>query len=130
MLSYAWQGMEEAMGRLQRLSSLSGLDSEIEQGADTIATALAEEPAERPGQRYRRTHKLSGGWKRSDARRTGRSVLVDVTNETPYGLWVQGEDQAEVHRGRWKKLKVVGEEKIGAIRARAGAWAVRTWRGG
>lgn len=130
MLSYQWQGMEEAQRRLGALSSLAGFDTELEQGADTIVTALAEEPAERPGQRYIRTHKLSGGWRRSDARRDSRSILVDVTNATAYAPFVQGEDQAEMHRGRWKKLKVVGEEKVGVIRARAGAWAIRTWRGG
>lgn len=130
MLSYAWQGIDEAQARLRALASLSGLDGELEAAGDTIATEARTEPPERAGQRYRRSHRLSGSWKRSNARRGGRSVIVDVTNDTPYGLFVQGDDQAEIHRGRWKKLRTIGDEQRGAIRARVGAWALRTWRGG
>jgi hypothetical protein len=130
MLSYAWQGIEEAQHRLSALAGLAGLDSELETGADTIVTEAQAEPPERPGQRYARSHRLSGAWKRSDARRSSGSVIVDVTNDTPYGLFVQGEDQAEIHRGRWKRLKVIGDEQRGVIRARVQAWAVKTWRGG
>lgn len=130
MLAYQWLGIEEAQRRLSALASLTGLDGELEAGADTIVTEAAIEPPERAGQQYRRSHTLSGSWKRSNARRAGRAIIVDVTNATPYGLFVQGEDQAEIHRGRWKKLRTIGDAQIGAIRARAQAWAIRTWRGG
>lgn len=129
MLSWQWQGIEEAERRLARLASLSGLDTELEIGADEIVAEARQEPPERSGQRYVRTHRLSGSWKRSDARRAGREVMVDVTNDTPYGLFVQGDQQAEIHRGRWKKLRTIGDDKRGAIRAREQAWALKVWRG-
>jgi len=130
MLSYQWQGIDEAIGRLNVLAGLHGLEGELEAAGDAIATEVRTEPAERPNQRYKRSHRLSGSWKRSNARRTGNAVLVDVTNDTPYGLFVQGDDQAEVHQGRWKKLRSIGDEQRGAVRARVQGWALRTWRGG
>ena len=130
MLSYQWQGIEEAERRLGRLASLSGLDGELEAGGDDIVSEARQEPPERPGQRYIRTHKLSRSHRRSDARREGNAVVVDVTNDTPYALFVQGDEQAEIHRGRWKRLRTIGDEKRGAIRAREQAWALRVWRGG
>lgn len=129
MLSYSWQGIEEAQRRIMRLASLSGLESELETGADTIVEEAQIYPPERPGQRYVRKERLKRAWRRGDARRDGGSLVVNVTNDTPYGLFVQGDEQAEIHRGRWKKLRTIGEEKRSAIRARAQAWAIRTWRG-
>lgn len=129
MLSWQFQGIDEAIRRIERLAALSGLDAELEAGADAIVAEARTEPPERPGQRYVRTHRLSGSWKRSDARRAGREVMVDVTNDTPYGLFVQGDQQAEIHRGRWKKLRTIGDERRGAIRAREQAWALKVWRG-
>lgn len=129
MLSYQLQGVEEVLGRLGRLASLSGLEGELEAGADTILTDVRVEPPERPGQRYVRSHRLSGSWRRTNARRSGGAVVLDIENPTEYAPFVQGEEQAAIHRGRWKRLKVVGEEKLPAIRARAQAWATKTWRG-
>lgn len=129
MLSYQWRGIEDAQRRIQALAGLAGLESDLEIGADAIVTEAQIEPPERPGQRYVRSHRLSRSWRRTDARRAGRSVLVDVENPTEYAWWVQGPDQAEVHRGRWKRLKTIGDERLGAIRARVQGWALRTWRG-
>lgn len=129
MLSYQLQGVEEVLGRLGKLASLSGLESELESGADTILADVRVEPPERPGQKYVRSHRLSGSWRRTDARRSGGMVVLDVSNPTEYAPVVQGEEQAPIHRGRWKRLKAVGEEKLPAMRARVGAWALRTWRG-
>lgn len=129
MLSYQWRGMEEAQRRIARLASLDGLAPELEAGADVIVAEARIEPAERPGQRYRRTHRLSGSWRRTDARRGGQAIRVDVENPVEYGPFVQGDDQAETHRGRWRKLKTIGDEQLPALRARVQAWAVRTWRG-
>lgn len=129
-LSYQLQGADVVEQRLAALAGLRGLDSDLEAvGADVVKVAQ-QEPAERPGQRYVRSHRLSGSWRRGDARRAGSQVLVDVTNDTPYGLFVRGDDQAEIHRGRWKKLRAIGEEQRGAMRARVQTWAIRVWRGG
>lgn len=57
-------------------------------------------PAERPGQRYRRTYRLRDGW---GARPTQGGATI--FNRQPYtgfvvGDW-QGGGQAWMHRGRW-----------------------------
>ena len=130
MLSYDWQGIEAAAQRIARLASLSGLESELEAEGDAVVKEAQIYPPERAGQRYRRSEKLKGGWKRSAARRSGGAVEVDVFNPTEYGPFVQGEDQAPVHQGRWKKLKTIGEERRGELRTKVQGWALRVWRGG
>lgn len=130
MLSYEWQGLDAAQQRIAKLASLDGLDAELEAGADPIVTEAQQEPPERPGQRYVRSHRLSGSWKRSEARRSAGMVEVDVTNPTEYGPFVQGEEQAWMHKGRWKTIRRIGEDKLPQIKARVLAWAHRTWRGG
>lgn len=130
MLSYQWQGIEDAMRRIGKLAAMDGLDAELEAAGDTIVSAAQVYPPERPGQRYVRTYQLRGGWKRTAARRSSRTIEVDVDNPVEYGPFVQGEDQAPIHQNRWKRLRAIGDDKRGEIRARVGAWALRTWRGG
>lgn len=128
--SYQWQGLEDALRRVQALAGLHGLESELEATGDDIVQAAQDYPPERPGQRYARQYILRNTWHRGDPQRAGSTIAVDVTNPTAYGPFVMGEDQAEVHRGRWKRLRVIGQEQRGAIRARAQSWALRVWRGG
>ena len=129
MLSYSITGIDDALARIAKLASLSGLESELEATGDAIVTEARVEPPERPQQKYVRSHRLSGSWRRTDARRGGGVIEVDVQNEMEYAPVVQGEDQAPIHRGRWKRLKAIGEEQRSAYRARAAVWAQRTWRG-
>lgn len=129
MLSYQWHGIETVQQRLSALAALRDLEGDLEAGGDEIVTEARVYPPQRPGQRYRRTEDLKRGWRRTDARRDAGALVVDVENPVAYGSFVQGDDQAPVHRGRWKRLKVIGQDQLPAIRARASAWAVRTWRG-
>jgi len=62
---------------------------------------LANEPPERVGQKYRRTHNLQHGWQEADTkwRLPGTAFL---RNPTAYGPYVQDASmQAWMHRGRW-----------------------------
>lgn len=129
MLSYHWQGIEEAIGRVQRLAALEGLESELEAEGDEVVKEAQEYPPERPAQRYARQYILKNSWRRGDALQSGRTVRVDITNVAAHGPYVMGDEQADVHQGRWKKLRTIGEERKGALRARAQRWALRTWRG-
>lgn len=129
MLSYQWQGIEVATQRISALADLRGLDSELEGAGDDIAKVARVYPPERPNQRYIRTFTLQRGWRRSPARRTGGAVEVDVSNPTEYAPDVMGENQKPYFVGRWKRLRQIGEDQRGALRARAQAWALRTWRG-
>lgn len=51
------------------------------------------------GSTYARTGRLGGGWL---ATKTSPSVY-SFENDTDYGGWVVGDDQAFMHRGRWWK---------------------------
>lgn len=129
MLSYTWQGMEEVQRRLSALAGMRGLDTELEAAADDILPTVRAYPPELPNQRYRRTFTLRDAWRRNAARRTGRSVVVDLGNPIEYGPDVMGDNQEPAFRGRWKPLRQIGQEQRGAVRARVQAWALRTWRG-
>lgn len=129
MLSYQWQGIEEAIGRISRLTSLDGLESELEGAADDIIPVLKQYPSERAGQTYVRTYQLRDNWRKGAVQRIVRAVSVNIENPTAYGPFVMGEEQAEIHRGRWPTVRKIADENRGAVRARVGAWVLRTWRG-
>lgn len=125
-----WIGIDDAIARITRLASLAGLESELEAAADEILPDLKTYPPERPGQKYVRTFELRDTWRKSEAQRVVSAVSVNITNPTEYGPFVQGDDQAEVHRGRWSTVKKIADDRRGAVRARVQAWVLRTWRGG
>lgn len=130
MLRYQWQGMDVVQARLEALTDRRGLDSELESSGDVIVKEAQDYPPELPNQRYQRTYNLRDSWRRSQARRTGRSVIVDIDNAMEYGPAVMGENQEPSFKGRWRRLRAIGEAQRGALHARARAWALRTWRGG
>lgn len=124
------QGLDDLRRRMDALTSMRGLEDELEDEGDAVVKAAQDYPPERPGQRYARSYLLRNSWRRADARRQGDSITVDVTNAAPHGPSVMGDEQASVHKGRWKKLRVIGEGRRAAVRARAQSWALRIWRGG
>lgn len=129
-LAYQIQGADVALQRLASLASTRGLDAELESVGDATLPKLRIYPPERAGQRYIRTFRFRDSWRRQGARRAGGGVVVDLGNPTLYGPDLVGDDQAPIHRGRWWKLRAVADEQRGLLRARVGAWALRTWRGG
>jgi hypothetical protein len=101
-----------------------------------VVTALTIYPAERPNQRYQRTYELERGWRSAQPkwRITLREFFVQLTNRVPYVKWVQGEQQAWFHRGRWTKASVIMLEHrdsiANALRRAADKAAQRIARGG
>lgn len=93
------------------------IETEVAVAVERINTAAAErlsnEPPELSGQRYVRTHRLSGEWQNQKPRFvvSGSSKRSVLRNETPYARWVQSrDDQAKVHQGRWPTVEDVQEE--------------------
>ena len=131
MLTFGpWQGIDTVRARLEALAELRGLDTELESEGDLIVQEAQVYPPEKPNQRYIRTFLLRDSWRRKAATRSRGRVTVDVENPVFYSQDVMGENQDLEFRGRWKRLRTIGEGRIGPIRARAQAWALRTWRGG
>jgi hypothetical protein len=126
----AIQGLDDLRRRMDTLTSMRGLEGDLEDEGDAVVKEAQDYPPERPGQRYARSFLLRNSWRRADARRQGDRVTVDVTNAAPHGPSVMGDEQAEIHKGRWKRLRVIGEGRRAAVRARTQAWALRIWRGG
>lgn len=130
LISYTWEGLGEAQARIGRLASLGGLEGELEAEADAILPALKAYPPERAGQKYTRSYRFRDSWNKGQARRTGGGVELDLTNPTPYGPLLVGDNQARMHVDRWWKLRKVAEDRQGELRGRVQRWAIRTWRGG
>ncbi len=66
--------------------------------------SLAAYPAERPGQRYRRTGDLGRGWTSATPRyivRGDGSIDARIENPADYTEDVQGDSQMAIFRGRW-----------------------------
>ena len=124
------QGLDDLRRRMDALTSMRGLECDLEDEGDAVIKEAQEYPPERPGQRYTRSYLLRDSWRRGDAKRSGRRLVVDITNAVAHGPAVMGDEQADIHKGRWKRLRVIGTERAGAVRARAQAWALRVWRGG
>lgn len=86
--------------------------SAIERVMDAARERLSNEPPERPGQRYVRSHRLSGEWQSQKPRFVvaGNSKRSVLRNLTPYARWVQSRaTQAKAHRDRWPTVEGVQE---------------------
>lgn len=71
---------------------------------------LARYPAERPGQRYRRTGRLGRGWTETQERyvvRGGGSIDLILENRVDYVDQVQGDDQGILFIGRWQTVSSI-----------------------
>jgi hypothetical protein len=88
---------------LERLRDISPLAPDMLAAADVVITDARTYPPELPDQRYVRSGDLGDGWDRQISIAGPTLLVVDITNPTPYGPYVQGdEEQAPVHMGRWK----------------------------
>ena len=73
-------------------------------------------PPKRPGQRYKRTYRLQGGWQ---AKPTGNGVMI--SNRQPYAGYVvgdaKGQRQAWMHKGRWYVARTIIDGERPRLRA-------------
>jgi hypothetical protein len=72
--------------------------------ARDIARVMAVYPPERPGSSYVRTGDLGRGWRVEDGRYLEGGYVVTASNAVEYAPWVQGDDQAWMHVGRWDTI--------------------------
>lgn len=85
---------------------------------DRIKRRMEEYPAERPGQRYKRTGKLFYSWGIDPIENAGYMIKNTARgkNGKMYGHYVVGDaygtGQAWMHAGRWKLLRDVVDEEV------------------
>jgi len=72
--------------------------------ARDIAGVMAVYPPQRPGSSYVRTGDLGRGWRVEDGRYLEGGYVVAASNAVEYAPWVQGDDQAWMHVGRWDTI--------------------------
>ena len=113
------EGLAELVRGLHRFpQTLQGsLRYAIDQGLLVMQGKLSVYPPAIPGSRYERTGQLGGGWAGAEHafRMAGRWVEGRATNNTLWTGYVQGEQQASVHKGRWLTAEQVIEQTQGEI---------------
>lgn len=69
-------------------------------------------PAPPPNSRYRRTKTLGRTWSAApfDFAYGSSGFEGTLKNSTPYGPYVQGDDQAPIHEGRWSTADEIAEK--------------------
>ena len=65
-------------------------------------------PAPPPGSRYVRTHNLKRNWQYAVLSPT----KAEMSNLAAYAGWVQGVEQAEIHKDRWPIAVTVAEKHL------------------
>jgi hypothetical protein len=84
---------------------------------------LQEYPPELPNQKYKRTGNLKRSWMYAVLSPTS----AEIGNVATYAGWVQGEDQAAIHVGRWQKMREIGEEALELFVSKLSAKVGRVW---
>lgn len=110
-MSVTIRGIAPILRDLRRIN-LETVEDVVAAAMEDIGKDAANYPPPPPNSTYRRTDTLGKGW--TDAQpvstQTGNTLLTVLTNGTPYGAWVQGaDDQAQIHRGRWRTTDQIAE---------------------
>ena len=107
---------------LQALDSYPDLvRPEMEQAAEaallSLIPPLADYPSAPSGSTYRRSGTLGRTWTaaRPEFASLQTGFEASIGNATPYGPYVQGDEQAKVHAGRWKTAQQIAEARRGDI---------------
>jgi hypothetical protein len=79
---------------------------------DALQGRLATYPPQRPAQRYVRSGVLGNNWTDARPQYTFKGTGLDarIVNVTSYASFVQGDDQAWMHAGRWSTAQRVLSE--------------------
>src|SRR5690349_14924773 len=72
-----------------------------------IVTPLATYPPAPANSHYERTGALGRGWERAVPIITNDGAALQLINAVTYAPFVQGEEQAKVHQGRWTTVEQV-----------------------
>lgn len=106
MTSIEYKGLDEIIRGLDRLPSEVGpsVREELDPLWRDIAGQLADYPAPPPGSKYNRSGDLGAGWMSTKPEyivRASGAIDARFANHVSYADYVQGDDQASVHQGRW-----------------------------
>jgi hypothetical protein len=95
-------GIDDTLATLVRLADLSGLVPAHTSAMELLRYAAQDYPAEPAGSRYTRSYTLRGGWGQPEVDLAGDTITGLLENRVSYAVWVQGDDQATMHQGRWE----------------------------
>lgn len=101
------RGDEEALRKLVAIEPERVAAEPLRKAALALAARLAVYPSPPSGSTYRRTGTLGRAWTQQ-----GAGLRYVVGNNVRYATYVQGPDQAQVHRGRWLTAEKAAEEVI------------------
>lgn len=73
-----------------------------------LVAELTTYPAPPPGSRYVRTGRLGRGWERATPIAGGKGF--QLVNPVEYAGFVQGDNQAFMHVGRWRPASAIAHE--------------------
>lgn len=80
-----------------------------------LVQRLTDYPPPPPGSRYQRTYALQRGWERAVPVLTNDGKAMQLINAITYVPYVQGDNQAWMHQGRWTKASEIVDEEQDAI---------------
>lgn len=107
-------GLDEIISGLRALPSQ--VNSDVRESLRPVLRdmrgQLASYPAERPNQKYRRTHNLERGWLFAEERYIVRSgggidLVMENRRAADYIDTVQGDDQGTLFIGRWQTVSSI-----------------------
>lgn len=116
------RGAEELAAALQREPELARgpLETATRTALLDLVDPLTDYPSPPQGSRYRRTGDLGRLWTAAppEIRVMPTGFEGALGNARPGAQYVQGDEQAAVHQGRWQTVRQVAESSQGLIQAR------------
>jgi hypothetical protein len=106
------EGYDEAVIKLRQAPRIlrRHLRRAMDKIVKTLVAVVQRYPPARPESAYRRTGTLGRRWATEVTSYVG-GVQGILDNPTPYGPYVQGEDQAWMHKDRWTTVPQAAEKK-------------------
>jgi hypothetical protein len=101
------RGTEEIIARLDTTALRLAMNATLRETSLRMVRELARYPSPPSGSTYRRTGTLGRGWQ------TANAMLRHVVgNNVRYATYVQGPEQAWMHRGRWQTADEVAQGNV------------------
>lgn len=108
-IAYTVSGVEAVLADLARIKPESARAVVVDYLKDTLAPDAAAYPPPPDGSTYVRTETLKRGWLEAEptVSASGTDLLAVLENSTAYGDYVQGDEQAAIHQGRWRTVDML-----------------------
>jgi len=104
------RGAEEVIARLDTAALGLAVDRSLREASLRMVGELARYPSPPSGSTYRRTGTLGREWAT-----TNTFLRHIIGNNVRYATYVQGPEQAWMHRGRWRTADEVAQASVPAI---------------